>query len=62
MTGTTEKSPADGEGDAGRDSATDEARPERICPNCGRPLIEFRCKLVCPARECGYFLSCSDFY
>jgi hypothetical protein len=36
--------------------------PERVCPNCGRALAEFRCKLVCPDRECGYFLSCSDFY
>jgi hypothetical protein len=36
--------------------------PERVCPNCGRTLVDSRCKLVCPDRECGYFLSCSDFY
>jgi hypothetical protein len=37
-------------------------RPERICPNCGAPLLERKCKLLCPNRECGYYMSCSDFY
>jgi len=36
--------------------------PERVCPNCGAPLTEFRCKLLCPNRQCGYSMSCSDFY
>lgn len=39
-----------------------EAHPERTCPNCGAPLIERKCKLLCPNRECGYYMSCSDFY
>ncbi len=37
-------------------------RPERTCPNCGSALLERKCKLLCPNRECGYYMSCSDFY
>jgi len=40
---------------------TEPARAERVCPNCGASLREFRCKLLCPDRECGYTMSCSDF-
>jgi hypothetical protein len=29
------------------------------CANCGGPMDERKCKLVC---TCGYFLSCSDYY
>jgi hypothetical protein len=31
----------------------------RTCANCGAPMDERKCKLVC---RCGYFLSCSDYY
>jgi len=36
--------------------------PVRTCPNCGRRLLEEKCKLRCPDPACGYYLSCSDFY
>jgi hypothetical protein len=29
------------------------------CANCGAPMDERKCKLIC---RCGYFLSCSDYY
>jgi hypothetical protein len=29
------------------------------CANCGGPMDERKCKLIC---RCGYFLSCSDYY
>jgi rubrerythrin len=33
---------------------------QQICPNCSHTLTGYRCKLVCP--QCGYYLSCSDYY
>jgi exosome complex RNA-binding protein Csl4 len=45
-----------------------DATPERVdpgvvmrtCANCGSAMEERKCKLIC--RDCGYFLSCSDYY
>jgi hypothetical protein len=30
------------------------------CPNCAAKLESSRCKLVC--RQCGYYMSCADYY
>lgn len=53
---------AGGEPDGSVESSAAPAAPERVCPNCGAALLDSRCKLVCPDRACGYFMSCSDFY
>lgn len=40
----------------------DEPDPAELlltCANCGAPMDERKCKLIC---RCGYFLSCSDYY
>jgi hypothetical protein len=36
------------------------AEPGEYCPTCGAKLKERGCKLKC--EQCGFFLSCSDFY
>ncbi|HTR01578.1 MAG TPA: hypothetical protein VMN82_00160 [Thermoanaerobaculia bacterium] len=43
-------------------AAAPDREPSRLCPNCGAALEERKCKLLCPNRECGYYMSCSEFY
>jgi hypothetical protein len=31
-----------------------------FCPVCSRRLLSHRCKLIC--EQCGYFMSCADYY
>lgn len=53
---------ADDEKTAPPSPATSDREPSRLCPNCGAALEERHCKLLCPNRECGYYMSCSEFY
>jgi ribosomal protein S27AE len=32
----------------------------QICPNCAYRLTSHHCKLVCG--QCGYYMSCADYY
>jgi methionyl-tRNA synthetase len=40
-------------------SAAD-TEPMLYCPVCSRRLAERKCKLVC--EQCGYYMSCADYY
>ena len=34
--------------------------PMLYCPVCSRRLIARKCKLFC--EQCGYYMSCADYY
>jgi hypothetical protein len=40
--------------------APEDAEPMLYCPVCGRRLAESKCKLFC--EQCGYYMSCADYY
>jgi len=37
-----------------------ETEPMLYCPVCSRRLAERKCKLFC--EQCGYYMSCADYY
>ncbi|HET9680409.1 MAG TPA: hypothetical protein VFP19_00100 [Candidatus Limnocylindrales bacterium] len=45
--------------EAERPSPGDPGAVMLTCANCGARMVERKCKLIC---DCGYFLSCSDYY
>jgi len=40
--------------------AASENEPMLYCPVCSRRLTERKCKLFC--EQCGYYMSCADYY
>ena len=38
----------------------EEDEPMLYCPVCSTRLAEQKCKLIC--KNCGYYLSCADYY
>jgi ribosomal protein S27AE len=49
-----------GETDAGALPEPPVTHHSQICPNCGARLAGHHCKMVC--LECGYYMSCADYY
>jgi hypothetical protein len=43
-----------------RDAARLEEHHGLYCPTCGMRLFSMRCKLICS--QCGYYMSCADYY
>jgi len=43
-----------------QDSSVGEREPMLYCPVCSRRLAERKCKLFC--EQCGYYMSCADYY
>jgi ribosomal protein S27AE len=41
-------------------SSGEQLHVQQVCPNCSQTLTGHHCKLVCT--QCGYYLSCSDYY
>jgi hypothetical protein len=38
----------------------EDTEPMLYCPVCSRRLAERKCKLFC--EQCGYYMSCADYY
>jgi hypothetical protein len=37
-----------------------DTEPMLFCPVCSRRLAQRKCKLFC--EQCGYYMSCADYY
>ncbi len=46
--------------DPDRDPEQTKDEPMLYCPVCDQRLVSRRCKLLC--EQCGYFMSCADYY
>ena len=44
----------------GKGAVVSDDEPMLFCPVCSRRLAERKCKLFC--EQCGYFMSCADYY
>jgi hypothetical protein len=50
-------------GDASKDQrpkAAETVEASHHCPRCSAKLTPRKCKMICA--DCGYYMSCSDFY
>jgi hypothetical protein len=45
---------------AAREIRGEQEYASEYCPRCSTRLGARSCKLICP--DCGYYMSCSDFY
>jgi hypothetical protein len=43
-----------------REDVPAQDEPMLYCPVCGTRLAALKCKLIC--EQCGYFMSCADYY
>jgi hypothetical protein len=57
--GTASRGAEQGKAEA-RDTERLEEHHSLYCPTCGMRLFSMRCKLIC--RQCGYYVSCADYY
>ncbi len=46
-----------------RQSDESDSTVDTVCPSCGAPLIQEKCKLVCRSEACVYriIFNCSEF-
>ena len=45
------------------DTGAEKGAEQQVCPACGAPLIQERCKLVCRSEQCVYRIvfNCAEF-